>query len=129
MSNFIFGDFISCLNTAKRLHLKTVKVLNTKFHLNMLIILQKIGIIRGFTFFENKIEVYLKYVNNRCVFLNLKLVSIPSKKAQFNLLKLSKIKEKKNTSIYIISTNQGLKTDFECLLYKLSGEVILKIDL
>lgn len=130
MTNFLFGDFISCLNNAKRLHLKTINIRNTKLNLNLLIILKKMGLIRGFKFLDNiYIEVVLKYINNSLIFKNLKVLSIPSKRIYIDLIKLKKLKDKSNTSIYIISTNKGLKVDLECILENLAGELLLKIEL
>jgi ribosomal protein S8 len=130
MVNFVFGDFIARLNNAKRLHAKSIRVLNTRLSLNTLIVLKRIGLIRGFNFIDNReLEVMLKYVNSRMVYKNFKLISVPSKKIYVDLVKLKKLKDKTHASIFIISTNKGLKTDFECLLYKLTGELLIKIEL
>ena len=55
-------------------------------------------------------------------------MSKPGNRNYVTLIELKKLKED-DTAIYLISTNKGLKTDLECLLLKLAGEVILKIEL
>jgi ribosomal protein S8 len=130
MINFLFGDFLTRLNNAKRLRSKSINVANTKLNLKTLILLKRIGIIRGLYFIDNnKLEVMLKYVNNRVVFRKLELVSVPSRKVYVDLIKLKKLKDKNNAYIFVVSTNKGLKTDFECLLNKLSGELLFRIEL
>jgi ribosomal protein S8 len=130
MINFLFGDFITRLNNAKRLRSKSINIINSKLNLKTLILFKKIGIIRGFHFLgNNELEVILKYVKNEVVFKKLELVSVPSRRVYVDLVKLKKLKDRTNAYIFIVSTNRGLKTDFECLLGKLSGELLLKIEL
>jgi len=131
MVNFVFGDFVASLNNAKRQHLISIEVKNTKLVKDVINILYEHGLLRDVTYDvnSNKIEVFLKYVNRKCVFNKIKLVSVPSKRVYVNLLKLIKLKDKSNCSIFILSTNKGIKTDFMCNMERISGEILLKIDL
>jgi ribosomal protein S8 len=63
-------------------HYTSVKVKKNKFTVNFLYLLQKIGLIRGFFFIlnENYILVYLKYINSRACFMDINLISKPSKR-------------------------------------------------
>lgn len=130
MSNYIYGDFVSILNNAKRQHFKFIKVRNTNKILSTLKILYELNIIKDFFILDHKeIIVNLKYNKRRGIFKNLKLISTPGKKVYVDLIKLAKLKDKSNCSFYIISTNKGLKTDFECYINKLCGQILLKIEL
>lgn len=129
MVNFVFGDFVANLNNAKRQHVTSINVRNTKLVKKTLILMYEIGMLRDINVFDGKnIEVFLKYNKRRCVFSKIKLISVPSKRVYIDLINLIKLKDKSNCSIYIISTSQGLKTDFECLMSNISGELLLKIE-
>jgi ribosomal protein S8 len=128
MTNYILGDFIARLNIAKQQHLKSIYVPNTKFVKEFLFLFTEIGLIRNFNYIDNKfIEVTLKYKNRRPVFRKLKLISTPSKKIYVNLIELAKLRDNTTSSIYIISTPEGLKMDFDCLFNRISGQVMIKI--
>jgi len=130
MRNYIYADFIARLNNAKRQYFKFIKVNNTSKVLATLVILHNLGIIHDFMFVDDRtILVNLKYYKRRSVFKKLKLVSTPGKRVYVDLVRLAKLKDKSNCSFYIISTNQGLKTDFDCYIQKLCGEILLKIEL
>jgi len=107
-----------------------IDIENSKTNRLFLEIFLKLGIIKGFSFINKyTIEVALKYNNSICVFKKIKLVSKPSKPVYVTLVDLERLKSKTKTSFYIISTNKGLFFDFECIYKKLSGKVILKIEL
>jgi ribosomal protein S8 len=130
MTNFVFGDFVSNLNNGRRQHLVSINVRNTSLVKEVLALMMQLGLLRSINILDNRhIEVFFKYYQRRCVFSNIKLISIPSRRVYIDLVKLAKLKDKSNCSIYILSTNKGIKTDFECLFDKVSGELLLKIEL
>jgi ribosomal protein S8 len=130
MQSYVYSDFISTLNNARRQHFQFILVKNNNKILETLRIFLELNVITSFTIIDDKnIKVYLKYLHRRCVFKDLKLISLPSKRIFVNLVTLYKLKENSNTCFFIISTNQGLKTDFECIFDRLSGEVLLKVNL
>jgi len=89
MANFIIGDLISRIKVASKGHLKQINVLNTKISIDILDIFYKMGLIRGFKINLGYIEVYLKYYQNKPIFFDMKLISVPSKKVYWSLEKLS----------------------------------------
>jgi len=129
MANFIIGDLISRIKVASKGHLKQINVLNTKISIDILDIFYKTGLIRGFKINLGYIEVYLKYYQNKPIFFDIELISVPSKKVYWSLEKLSfKYNLNSFAGFYIVSTSKGLITSTECLLgEKISGKVILKI--
>jgi ribosomal protein S8 len=82
MHYYCFSDLIIRLKLAYKNHYTSVKVKKNKFTVNFLYLLQKIGLIRGFFFIlnENYILVYLKYINGRACFMDINLISKPSKR-------------------------------------------------
>lgn len=129
MVNFVLGDFLAKINYAKRLKSKAIKVNYSRMTLKLLILFLKLGLIRGFKILDNNmIEVLLKFVYGKTPFKTIKLVSKPSRRIHVDLIKLRKLKDNCNMSIYILSTNKGIKLDFECLVENISGEVLIKIE-
>jgi len=129
MSNFIYGDFVARLNEAKKRHYKNIIVKNSNKVIETLQIFYEMGIIKDFEINNDYVMVWMKYNKGRTIFRRLRVISLPRKKIYVNLVKLWKLKNKSNTSFYLISTGKGLKTDFECFLLKLGGEVLLKVEL
>jgi ribosomal protein S8 len=128
MVNFVLGDFIARLNIAKQQHLKSIYVPNTKLVREFLALFIELGIIRNFERIDNRsVEVTLKYKKRRPVFKKLKLVSTPSKNVYVDLIKLAKLRDRSSACIYILSTTEGLKMDFDCLFLRISGKVMIKI--
>jgi len=130
MRNFLLVDFVTKMNNAKRWYYKAVVIENSNINREILKLFLQIGIIRGYTIEDPRfIEVWLKRRNGRCVFRKIRVVSIPSKPVYVDLVKLGKLKDKSNTSFFIVSTSIGLLYDFQCIYNNISGKVILKIDL
>lgn len=128
--NFVLGDFLARLNNAKKQHLISIYVQNTRLVKDILLVLVNLGIIRDIILIDDRyIEVFLKYYKRRCVFKRFKLVSLPSRRVFIDLIKLLKLKNTKSGYIYILSTNEGIKTDFECIYGKISGEVLFRIEI
>ncbi|SRR6266498_820918 len=129
MVNFILGDFVARINNAKRQHFNSICVPNSKIVKKVIELMLSLGILRNMHYENSKnFEIFLKYNKRRCVFKHLKLISVPSRRVYIDLVDLARLKNKTFTCIYILSTNYGLKTDFECLLEKISGELLLKIE-
>lgn len=131
MHYYCFSDLIIRLKLAYKNHYTSVKVKKNKFTVNFLHLLQKIGLIRGFFFIlnENYILVYLKYINSKACFMDINLISKPSKRVYWTLNFLSKNYRRNDFStVYIVSTSKGLFTHNDVLLSKnFSGEIICKI--
>jgi len=126
-----FSDLIIRLKLAYKNHYVSVKIKKNKFAIKFFSLLQKIGLIRGFSFIfsENYILVYLKYINSKFCFSNINIISKPSKRIYYNLNFLSKNYRRNDFStIYIISTSKGLFVHNDILLSKnFSGEVMCRI--
>jgi ribosomal protein S8 len=103
--------------------------MNSNKIIETLKILYQLGIIKDFEIKDDYIMIFLKYNKGRTIFKKLKVISLPSKRVYVDLIKLAKLKDKSGGSFYILSTGKGLRTDFECLLLKMGGEVLLKVEL
>jgi small subunit ribosomal protein S8 len=130
MSNYSLGDMVSRLRVAAKARHKSVDVLTTKFLLNILDVLYKNGLIRGFYVINSgKTRVYLKYYQNKPVYFDMELISKPGRKISWSLDSLSLYYNLRAfAGFYILSTQKGLMTSNDCLLSRhISGLVLLKV--
>lgn len=70
--------------------------------------------------------IYFNYVNGKPAFRNIKNLYKPSKPSFINLKQIEKFNKKKN-SIFILSTNKGLITNFEAEKEKIGGILVFSI--
>jgi len=123
VSNMV--SIIKVGSTAKHLG---VTVQNSKLCINILSILYKLGYIRGFTIKSKKfIKVFLKYADNKPTIRNINVISTPGRRIYSGYKNLEADLKKKGSGFYIISTNKGLLTDEESVMFGKGGEVLLKI--
>ena len=94
----------------------------SKKNLNYLNLLLNTGFIRGYKIVNNKIEVLLKYINNKPLINKIKIISKPSCRVYIN-----KKQKLNNNGLYIISTSKGLLTNKQIKEYNLGGELICHI--
>jgi len=81
MSNCSLADMVSRMRVAAKARRKSVDVLTTKFLLNILDVLYKNGVIRGFSVINSgKTRVFLKYHQNKPVYFDMRLISKPGRK-------------------------------------------------
>ena len=120
---------ISRINLAKAQRIDSFKIMNTKISVGFLMKLEDIGVIRGFEMESDKLHVFMKYVNNRVPFTNIKLISKPSRTYPISINKLSQIIDKHGSSVFILSTGYGFLSHSECFAKRCSGELVAKIDL
>lgn len=72
------------------------------------------------------ITIYFVYLSGEPVFRSIKNLNKPSKMNIINYKQLSKF-NKKNNSLFLMSTSKGLLTNFEAEKYRIGGNIILKI--
>jgi ribosomal protein S8 len=121
-------DCVSRINQGKKSKMKSIEVWNTKFNIELVKKFQDIGIIRGLRIKLDTIEVFFKYRKNRSVFRRINLISKSSNRVYWNVNRMI-VNKKKGTELYLVSTKEGLKFDWECMFMNLGGEVIVKIEI
>jgi ribosomal protein S8 len=96
---------------------------NSKKSLQLVSSLYKEGFIQSYKVLRNEnLQINLRYFFNKPVFINLKILSFPSKTRYVKLHVLSKISTKKFT--LFISTSRGILTLEDCKKYNLSGVLL-----
>lgn len=84
------------------------------------------GFILGYSIENEKIKIFLKYVNGRPAINSLNLISTPSRRIYYSVKQIWKIDSCQY--FIILSTNKGLKSILECKKLKIGGEPILIIN-
>ena len=123
------SNLISMINLAAAKRTKSFEIYSSKFIMDVISKLLKLGIIRGFMLNGNKVEVFMKYVDNRVPFIKVSQVSKVSSKGFVKYNKLKYISDRNGSSVFILTTSSGLKFNYECLNENIGGEIIMKIDL
>jgi small subunit ribosomal protein S8 len=75
---------------------------------------------------KKKLNIFLKYVNNRPTINVIKLVSTPSKRVYYSSKQIWKINSSK--SLIVFSTNKGLQSISDCKKLKIGGEPFIIIN-
>ena len=122
----MFFNTINLIKTGYYLKKKNLKIkLNNKEKQILKIFLQ-LNIIKMIKINKNIYNIYFQYINNEVIFKNIKNIYKPSKPFFINLKQILKI-NKKNNSIFYISTNKGIINNFEAEKYRIGGVLVLKI--
>jgi small subunit ribosomal protein S8 len=124
MNTTVIHSLINLKNSSI-LKKKVTTLHHNKFLLNILKILYREGFLVSYKvkLKIKKVDVYLKYSCDSIGFLdNLKLMSKPSKLNYINVLDVYRFTEKKK--IFLLSTNTGLKTNFDCKKSNLGGKLL-----
>lgn len=127
--DFILADFVSRLNVASKAHMLSVKVRYTDLTVKMLDLFYDNGLIDYFVVLGDTVVVYLRYSKGVGAFSLLKLVSKPSKRIYWSISLLDLIHRCSNFGgFFIISTQFGLLTSNECILYEgVAGETLIEV--
>jgi ribosomal protein S8 len=123
------ASFISRMNLAKAQRINSFKIMNSKINISLANKLEQLGIIRGFKVDDDKLSVYIKYVNKRVPFVRMYMIAKSSRHAYITLTRLSTLVDKNGSSIFILSTGRGFLSHTECFASRCSGEIVIRIDL
>lgn len=121
--------FYKCINSLKIsiIHNKKGFVIeNNKHNLKILKVFLKLRIVKFLKISNNKINVYINYIENKPVFTNIVNLFKPGHKYYISLKNIKKINYNHNW-LLILSTSKGLMNNYEAEENKLGGLVILKI--
>lgn len=123
-------NFLTQLKNASLINKESIKGELNSFILQVLKALYKEGIILSFKvvnkpmFFNNTSEVLVnvRYINQKPIFANLKIVSSSSYQKIVSLKNICKLITKNKT--FLFSTNKGLLSITECKKYHVGGVLL-----
>jgi small subunit ribosomal protein S8 len=125
----LISNMVSTIKVGYNTKHLQVFVQNSKLCIGILDILYKLGYIRGFVIKDKKnILVLLKYTDNKSAIRNISVVSTPGRRMFIGLKKLKFRLKKKDSGFFIVSTNKGLLTDDESLMFNTGGELLIKVN-
>ncbi len=124
------ADMLIRIKNALMARHKKVEIPASKMKLEIARILKEEGYIEDFVFIDEKpqgkIEIILKYdENKKPVIAGVKRVSKPGRRIYKGYKDLPKVLD--GLGIAIISTSQGIMTDYEARRRKVGGEVLCEI--
>lgn len=125
MNNYL-GNLFSALKNGQMANRAFIILPKKKTCENYLKILWSEGFILGYFIENNKIKIFLKYINEKPAINSLNLISKPSRRIFYSIKQIWKIDS--NQHFIIFSTNKGLKTIIECKKHRLGGEPIVLIN-
>ena len=124
------ADMLTRIRNALMARKKSLIVPASKIKLEIVRILKEEGYIEDYKYIDEKpqgkIEIILKYdENKRPVIAGLRRISKPGRRIYMGYRDLPKVLD--GLGIAIISTSQGIMTDYEARKRKIGGEVICEI--
>ncbi|MGC9109003.1 MAG: 30S ribosomal protein S8 [Caldimicrobium sp.] len=124
------ADMLTRIRNALMARKKSLIVPASKIKLEIVRILKEEGYIEDYKYIDEKpqgkIEIVLKYdENKRPVIAGLRRISKPGRRIYMGYKDLPKVLD--GLGIALISTSQGIMTDYEARKRKIGGEVICEI--
>ena len=125
------SDMLTRIRNAIMVKHQIVQIPLTKMSLAISSILKEEGFIENFEIYEEKLRSYLflslkyKGKNRESVILNIKRISKPGLRIYTNAKRLPKVLD--NLGIAIISTSQGVMTNFKAKKLGIGGEILCYI--
>lgn len=125
----IFSDFVVRVRVGSVRMFTYVYVIKSQFVKNVLNCLVDNGYVRGYYEFDTTLIVYLKYIGNKSMLVDIERISKISKRVYCSRKELE-YADKKNIR-YLVSTSRGIMMNKGDLFirkpYMVGGEVLLKI--
>jgi len=122
----MFYKIINKIKLHLQLNNKFFKTKLIKSDFQILNIFLKLNIIKSVKLYNNINNIYIIYLNNESSFKNFLNLHKPSKPVKINLKNIIKI-NRKNSNLFLISTNKGVINNLEAEKLKIGGFIILKI--
>lgn len=124
------GDLITRIRNAQNINRLKVKVPYSNLRSAILNVLQREGYIKGYevsneTPFKKNIEVDLKYTEGKAVIAEIKRISKPGRRVYGNIKELPKVHN--GLGISILSTSQGVLSDYEARQKNVGGEILITV--
>ena len=121
--NCLVSDMVCRLRNGITRRLLSVKILKSKYCINILKLFVSRGVIRHLDSSDKYyIEVGLKYVSNRSVIRAIEVISTPSRRHYVSVKKLRK--RYPNGCFVVVSTKKGLMLREQALNFNIGGLVI-----
>nr|YP_001315134.1 ribosomal protein S8 [Chlorokybus atmophyticus]ABO15124.1 ribosomal protein S8 [Chlorokybus atmophyticus] len=119
------NQFYSIIQNGLKAKRSIVSLRNSKLVWKLLNVLHREGYIRGLELKNNKINVWLKYKNDKPVINKIKRISRPSNRVYLSSNNISLYK--RGVGIILLSTRNGIYSDIDARLQGLGGEILCQV--
>lgn len=139
----LLSNFFSHINNSQQSRILVIEHSQSKIIMSILNILQESGYIRGYRLLAHsstfpKVEILLKYKNQKPAINKIIRISKPSKRVYFSVKHLSLSSSKMDLSstlsslvfmkgIFILSTSRGIMTHLTAYRLNIGGEILCHI--
>lgn len=111
------------IKNASLIKKKYIDIVVNKKSIVIIKILYKNGFLQSYIKKNNKIRIYLKYIFNKSLINNLKIISKPSISYYIDYKSLCRLSTL-NLNLGILSTSFGVLTSIECKKKKIGGKLL-----
>ena len=131
--NKTLANFCSSIKNGQKARKLEITIQNTKLNERMLNILMSEGYIRGFAKTNNNlINVSLKYSSEKPVISKIRPILNCDLNKHISLNTLLKRRKEldsghKGLETFVLTTSQGILSDYDCLKRKIGGQLLIKI--
>lgn len=126
MTNYPIGDYLIQVKNAARAGRREILVDQSNFVENVAKCLKRMGILESVEVKDKKVVSRLSYHKKAPILMDLKLVSAPGLRKYVSIEGLMG-RKRKNASVLVLSTPQGILSSSECMKKNAGGEVIAEI--
>lgn len=136
--NYLVSDTFARIQNGLTANLTSIDVLNSNYIVKILNVLYTEGFILGYTFVnlpENLIQKYIKVLlkynlYGKPLINKITVLSKPGLRKYVTVTDLILLRKRNITlnNLYIVSTSQGVMSDFKAIQLNLGGELICKIN-
>jgi len=121
------ADMLTRIRNANRAGHERVEIPGSRLKLEIARILREEGFIRNYRLIDDRkqgiLRIYLKYGENlEKVITDLKRISKPGRRVYVGIANIPRVYGNLGTAV--LSTSQGVLTDFQCRKAKVGGEVL-----
>ncbi len=121
------ADMLTRIRNANRAGHERVEIPGSRLKLEIARILREEGFIRNYRLIDDRkqgiLRIYLKYGGNlEKVITDLKRISKPGRRVYVGIANIPRVYGNLGTAV--LSTSQGVLTDFQCRKAKVGGEVL-----
>ena len=123
------ADMITRIRNGQKAQKETVHVSHSRFHENILQVMQDEGFVDGFSKVEENglpvIEVNLRYYNGQPVIKKMRRVSKPGRRVYVQVSNMPRVAN--GLGVNVISTSRGVVADHQAKEMNVGGEVLFEI--
>ena len=126
MTNYPVGDYLIRIKNAARAERREVETSSSKYLVAVATALKKLGVLESSVVTDGVLTSSLAYHKKKPVLMDLTLMSTPGLRKYMSVDEIA-TRKRRNASVLILSTPDGILSSTEALKKKVGGEAIAEI--